>query len=97
MKELLPDNIGLLQHLQASGSHSAIAPLATGSRPRLREANSLLSWALCFTSYVAILVESHPGLVRSHLAYFMLIIAEARRIGGDGWQSYDAIFRQNAA
>ena len=97
MKELPPDNIGLLRHLQASDFPSAIAPLATSSRLRPREVNSLLSWAVYFTSYVAILAESHPDRVKSRLAYFTLIIAEARYNGGDGWQSHHAIFRQNAA
>ena len=96
MKELLPDNIGLLRHLQAPDSPNALVPLASSSRPRLREVNSLLSWTLCFTTYIAVLVESHPGVVRSRWAYFALIVAEARRNGGDGWQSYNAIFRQNA-
>ena len=41
--------------------------------------------------------ESHPHLVQSRLAYMCLIIREARRAGGDGWVSYDAVFRQNAA
>ena len=62
MKELLPDNIGLLRHMEALVSPKVIAPLAIRSRLRLREVNSLLLWALCYISYVAILSELHQGL-----------------------------------
>ena len=94
MKELLPDNIGLIRRLEAweSPNHPG-----TSWRPRMREVNSLLSWVSCFVLYIAILSESHPELVKSRLAYLALMIAEARRNGGDGWLTYDAIFRQNAA
>ena len=97
MKELLPDNIRLLRHMEPSDPLNALVPMAPRSRPRLREVNSILSWALCFISYLAVLAESHPSLVRPRLAYFALIISEARRNGGEGWLSYDTIFRQNAA
>ena len=62
-KELLPDNIGLLRHMEALD-----LPLVGETRSRLREVNSLLPWALCFMFYMAVLSESRPGLVRSRLA-----------------------------
>ena len=97
MRELLPDNIALLRHMEALDSPNSLVSRATGARPRLREVNSLISWVLCYVTYVAVLAESHPGLVRSRLAYLALVVSEARRNGGDGWIAYDAIFRQNAA
>ena len=97
MRELLPDNIALLRHMEALDSPNIQVPRATGTRPRLREVNSLLSWVLCYVTYVAVLSEAHPSLVKSRLAYLALVVAEARRNGGDGWIAYDAIFRQNAA
>ena len=67
------------------------------TRPKLRRIPSILSWVSCFAVYVAVLSESQPHLVQSRLAYMCLIIREARRAGGDGWVSYDAVYRQNAA
>ena len=94
MKEFLPDNIGLIRLAEAwEGPH----PLTATSCSHLQEVNSLLSWISCFVTYTAVLSEAHPGLVKSRLAYLALIIAEARRNGGDGWLTYDSIFRQNAA
>ena len=97
MRELLPDNIAILRHMEALDSPNPLAPRATGARPRLREVSSLISWVLCYVTYVAVLSESHPNLVRSCLAYLALVVSKARRNGGDGWITYDAIFRQNAA
>ena len=97
MRELLPDNIALLRHMEALNSPNSPTPQAIGARPRMREVSSLTSWTLCFVTYLAVLAEAHPNLVRSRLAYLSLVISEARRIGGDGWATYDAIFRQNAA
>ena len=99
MKEFLPDNIGLLRKLEAFNQTNltGLSGLPAGARLNQQEVNSLLTWVNCFTMYVAILGEAHPELVRSRLAYMSLIISEAIRSGGDGWKSYDSIFRQNAA
>ena len=94
MKEFLPDNITLIRRTEAweqPQTHTS------GPRPNLREVNSILSWVTCFATYVAVLSDAHPELVKSRLAYLTLIVSEARHNGGDGWQTYDSIFRQNAA
>ena len=86
MKELLPDNIGLARSLD--GSELGALPMHhLATRPKLRRIPSILSWVSCFAVY-----ESHPHLVQSRLAYMCLIIREARRVRGDGWVSYDAVF-----
>ena len=97
MRDLLPDNIVLLRHMEALDSPSAHPHMAAGTSPRLHEANSLLFWAICFSTYIAVLSEAHPSLVKSRPAYLTLIMSEARHNGGDGWISYNSIFRQNAA
>ena len=88
--------MALHQRLESLGS---VAFLATPSpaRPNLREVPNLLSWVSCFATCAAVLVEARPDLIKSHLAYLALIVAEARKHGGDGWQAYDSVFRQNAA
>ena len=96
MKEFLPDNIGLLKNLE-SLDNCQVSGLSPAARPKLREVRSLLTWVSCFTTYTAILAESHPHLVHQRLAYMATIVREARRNGGDGWKAYDTIFRQNAS
>ena len=95
-KEFLPDNVALHQRLESLGS---VAFLATPSpaRPNLHEVPNLLSLVSCFATCAAVLAEARPDLIKSHLAYLALIVAEARKHGGDGWQAYDSVFGQNAA
>ncbi len=94
MKELLPDNIMLLKSIEAI--HPNSFTLAPANKPRFREVQSLLTWITCFASYIAILSETHPHMVRPLIAYECLVIREARKNGGQGWMLYDRIFRQNA-
>ena len=54
----------------------------------------LLSWVQCFGTYMAIIASKHPSRVRQFLAYQTLIVQEARQCGGNGWQTYDSMFRQ---
>ncbi len=49
----------------------------------------------CFAAYVA--VQSRDPVTRDLLAYSRLIIREALRRGGNGWQEYDWFFRRQAA
>lgn len=56
------------------------------------DVSSILMWITCFCTYLTILVEAHPELVKSCLAYL-----EARHNGGDRWLLYDAKFCQNMA
>ena len=93
MRELLGDNIALLQQLEDIQGF----PVATlgAARPRLREVTSLPSWIYCFLGYIAILTPD--PITRSQLAYARLIIREALRHGGQGWRDYDRAFRQQRA
>ena len=97
MRELLPDKVSLLKNIEELDSKMLAASVPSTSRPKLREVHNLLTWVSCFTTYLIVLADAHQGLIQQRLAYTALIIREARRNGGDGWRSYDAIFRQNAA
>lgn len=56
MRELLPDNIALMKHLEV------LPGAAGGSRDMLqqREVPSLLTWVASFVMYVAIVAEKRP-------------------------------------
>ena len=91
MRELLPDNMALAERLEA-------LPLRLGHPTKQavqREVGSLITWVSSFTTYVAIVAEAHPERVRDMLAYMRLIIREAHKHGGQGWLTYDAVFRRN--
>ena len=81
MRELLTDNISLVQQLEAMQSTSPISIIGP-SRPRLREVSTLSTWLYCFLAYTAITSEH---------------MQEALRHGNSGWLDYDRAFRQQAA
>ena len=92
MRDLLSDNIALHDQLEAvQGMHYA----PNSVRPRLREVPSLTSYVFCFTAYIA--TRTTDPLTRDMLAYCRLIIREALRHGGTGWQEYDRNFRRQVA
>lgn len=95
MRELLSDNLAL--HDQLEAVHGPLLSMSTpGSlRARMREVPSLTSWVYCFAAYMA--VRTTDPLTRDMLAYCRLIIREALRHGGSGWQDYDRSFRSQAA
>ena len=95
MAELLRDNLEADRRVQGREAKNA-----DGSTSRLasrREVPDLLSWVQCFGVYVCVVASRHPGRIRQLLAYQTLIVREARRLGGKGWQAYDSLFRQQAA
>jgi hypothetical protein len=94
MRELLADNISLLNQLETIQGFPPLQVLGA-ARPRLREVTSLSTWCYCFLGYAAILT-SDPT-TRDQLAYTRLMIREALRHGGAGWLDYDRAFRQQAA
>ena len=49
-------------------------------------------WA--FSSYIAIVAETHPVRVKDMCAYMRLIVQEAQKYGGNSWLTYDSIFRR---
>ena len=57
------------------------------------EVKSILAWTECFLAYIAIVVKRDLARVPDLLAYASLIISAARRFKGNGWQVYDANFR----
>ena len=91
MAELLRDNmeLGRRQSLEAG--------LGGGARPSRREVPDLLSWIACFGMYASVVAQKYPHRVRELWAYQTLVVHEARRCGGKGWQVYDSMFRQQAA
>ena len=93
MAELLRDN---LEAERGNGLQSGL-PQSAQTKPLCCEVPDILSWAQCFGVYIGVEVEKHPTRVRQLLAYQATILREARRCGGDGWRSYDAMFRQLAA
>ena len=95
MRELLSDNIALMQQLEDIQGF----PVATlgAARPRLREVTSLPTWCYCFLGYMAMAMLTPDPTTRDQLAYARLIIREALRHGGQGWRDYDRAFRQQRA
>ena len=89
MHDLLADNIALHNQLEDLHGHT------TSLNPRLREVPSLASWVYCFAAYMAVRTEDLR--TRDMLAYCRLIIREAIRHGGSGWQEYDRTFRRQVA
>ena len=95
MRELLPDNITLLERLAALPNTSALSH-SKRCTPQ-REVSSLLTWVCAFTTYIAIMAEVRPNLIKSRLAYMRNIVREASRFGGDGWKTHDYVFRSQVA
>ena len=89
MRNLLADNIALHDQLEDLHGHT------TSLNPRLREVPSLASWVYCFAAYMAVRTEDLR--TRDMLAYCRMIIREAIRHGGSGWQEYDRTFRCQVA
>ena len=93
LKELLIDNMALLQRLQEVGHPSSHQLLSTPTR--LRDIQDPLTWVSCFLSFMAVKANHDP--TRELVAYALIIIQLARKHGGRGWLSYDSIFRQQLA
>ena len=47
--------------------------------------------------YACIVANSHLDKLQQLLAYQTVLVREARRYGGNGWQAYDTMFRQQVA
>ena len=91
MKELLSDNIALLQQLDVFQGQCAMPVLPGALKSRLREVATLPSWLYSYLAYMA------DPTTRDRLAYGRLLLREAQRHGGAGWLDYDRVFRQQAA
>ncbi len=95
MRDLLADNISLHNQVEALHGQFSLTSTPAALRPSLREVPSLQSWMYCFAAYMA--VRTSDPQLRGMLAYCRLIIREALRHGGNGWQEYDRTFRRQAA
>ena len=95
MRDLLADNVSLHAQLEDLHGQAPFVSTPMPFRPRLREIPSLTSWTYCFLAYAA--VRSRDPQTRDLLAYCSLLIREALRHGGSGWQEYDRSFRRQAA
>ena len=94
MKDLLPDNVALLDKLDGLGQAFISS---SGPRPHLWEVTSILSWASCLFKMIAIQSAANPDLVIDMCTYGVLILREASKHGGNGWSAYDALFHQHTA
>ena len=95
MRDLLMDNVSLLQQLEIFGGQYSAPALQGMLKPRLWDVTTVPSWMYCFLAYI-VMREPDPN-IRDMLAYARLIIREALRHGGSGWLDYDRVFRQQAA
>ena len=95
MRELLPDNVALCQHLESMHGHLPFHSLSGHTRPRFREISTPLSWINCFLTYLA--VRTQDTATRDQLMYSRLVLQEAARHGGMGWIEYYRVFRKQAA
>ncbi len=85
MAELLRDNMEVCRREEGT------------PKPSRRAVPDLLSWVTCFGAYASVVTEKQPERVKELWANQTLIVREARRCGGKGWQAYDSMFRQQAA
>ncbi len=95
MRELLPDNVSLCQHLEAMHGQIPFHSLSGQARPRFREVSTPISWRSCFLTYMA--VKTQDTDTREQLCYTGLLLREAASHGGTGWIDYDHVFRKQAA
>ena len=92
MAELLRDNIEADRRRSKDGGASGSA--TAHSR---REVPDILSWIQCFGTYACVVAAAKPEKTQQLLAYQTMVVREARRCGGAGWQGYDTMFRQQVA
>ena len=90
MRDLLPDNIALVERLEAPPTHRSPAKAS-----ETRGVGALATWETAFSNYIAVVAAAHPGRVRDMLAYMRLLVREAQKYGGTGWITYDQVFRWN--
>ena len=76
IRDLLTDNVSLIQQLDTFGGNHAFPSLPGMLRPRLREVTSLPSWIYYFLAYIAI--RATDLVVRDMLAYARLMVRGLR-------------------
>ena len=92
MAELLRDNIEA-DRRRTKDSGAGGSATAQG----WQEVLDILSWIQCFGAYACIVAAVQPEKTQQLLAYQTMVVWEARRCGGTGWQAYDTMFRQQVS
>ena len=83
--ELLRDNIEAERcRAKEGGTSSSSSGSQSSSR---REVPDILSWIQFFGIYACVVANAHPEK-QQLLAYQTMLVQEARRCGGTGWQAY---------
>ena len=77
MRDLLPDNIALIERIDTLPQSVQIARAQHSSFQGQREISSVTSWACAFVTYTNILIQARPELAISRLAYLRSIMREA--------------------
>ena len=95
MKDLLSDNVALHDQLESIQGPLVNAVTPGVLRPWMSKDPLLISWVSYFLAYVA--VGTNNDSTRDIVTYGHLIVREALRHGGQGWQEYNRIFRAQAA
>ena len=75
--------------------YTRVAPSKPPGEREIGGDQALLTWVSSFATYVAVVAEVHPKRVGDMLAYMRLIVREASKFGGNGWLTYDSVFRRN--
>ena len=91
-KDLLVDNIALLERLQELGQAMVLHGSSPGS-VKLRSISDPLTWVFCFLSFMA--ASSDCISTRNMAAYAQIVILQSRKHPGGGWLGYDQLFRQH--
>jgi hypothetical protein len=89
-REMLPDNVALLEQLSTLGNSNPAPTTA-----RLRELKDPLSWVFCFMYYIA--ASSSDPLTQQLAAYGQIVVHLCQKHGGSGWLAYDRLFRLQKA
>ena len=93
--ELLRENMELERRKPTR--ESSASALDLGIQPSRQEVRDLISLVQCFGVYATIVSAKHADWICQLLAYQTMVVCEVRRCDGRGWQSYDAMFRQQVA
>ena len=93
LKELLPDNVTLVERIQGLGN--AVVVHSPQTTVRLRSISDPLTWVFYFLSFMV--ASSDCQTTRDMAAYAQIVIHQSRKHPGGGWLAYDQLFRQQRA
>ena len=90
-------NFSVIYNMELQRRQSSDSGCQNQNKTNRREVPDLLSWITCFGTYASVVCDKQPQRIRELWAYQTMLVREARRCGGKGWQAYDSMFRQQAA